>query len=437
MARAPQTHSHNLPDSFAAIGNTFNTVTAQLEGGITAKNSAIIQNELTNMQTRLTHLMQQQPDQFQGETAIHAQSIVDQINLELTAVKSAGSDPYAAKYINDVQRDLLDIVNADAGLTGLAAANGQHGFAAVPDLLSHPAQFRGNAEQTAFMQGYLQDAINLGNAATALADHGLAPGSAEAAALISSVQTFVAHSNDFTVAQGGLYSARFNNEFAADGVNGTASRALIAGLQSGDAAQIHAAANVLAANAADVASNMLGVGAAAPPPGPGIPAHIDTFAIAGTVFNDATTRLIGGVFDGLANDGNRQAIINDLMATQTGLTALLTDHPEQFQGRAGADTARIITLLGKEMTAVANAGTDPHADAAINHLQQRIASIVAHDAVLKAAALDGGAIGFAALPGAAGPAGQHHDGGGHGIVPMDDAAIAMAHPVTHLDHLWA
>jgi hypothetical protein len=422
------------PD-FAQLGNIFNDATTRLVGGITPANSHAVLSDLQKVQTGLEHLITTQPNAFQGETAIHAQNIVDQLNLEMTAIKSVGNDPYAAKYINDVHRDLLDIIHADTNLSALATQNGANGFAAVPGLIAPPAPFQGNAEQTAFMTHFATDAQILGARAVDLINSGAAPNSAASAQLIHDVQAFDINVNQFTVAQGGLYSARFNNEFAFDGVNGTASRALIDGLQTGNAGEVQAAANVLAANAADVAGNMLGLGAPPAPASGGIPAQIDSFAQAGTVFNDATARLIGGVYDGLNNDGNRKAIVNDLTATKAGLETLAAQHPEQFQGAAAHQLLTIETLLGKEIAAVQGAGTNPHAAAVINDLHRDILTIVQHSPVLQAAATSGDLTGFTALPATQQGAMRGHGADrGQGPGPADDHGALAPVDAAHGDH---
>ena len=399
-------HTQNL--DFAQIGTIFNQVTTSLVGGLNEQNAQLVMKDLQTIQSGLERLITKHPEQFQGEAGIHAQNIADQVNLEMQAIKSIGTDPYAAKYINDVQRDLIDIVQGDDQLAALASRHGASGFAPVPDLLVPPAPFHGNAEQTAFMRQFAADAVNLGNRAVTLAEQGAAPNSAETQKLIQDITDYVDNSNAFTVAQGGLYSARFNNEFALDGVNGTASRALIHALQAGDADQVQAAANVLAANAADVAGNMLGIGDTPMPTGNGIPQHIDTFAQAGSVFNDATTKLIGGVYDGTQNDGNRQSIINDLTAARDGLAGLLQAHPEEFQGAAGNHAQKIVTLLGKEIDAVEAAGTGPGGSAQINALHRTIVGIVQNDPTLKVAAADGDVVGFSALPQGPGASAKPH-----------------------------
>jgi hypothetical protein len=387
---------------FAEIGTFFNEVTTSLVGGVSARNGQLLMRELQTIQTGIENLLAKHPEQFQGEAAIHAQNIADQLNLEMQAIKSIGTDPYAAKYINDVQRDLIDIVQGDDQLAALASSNGHSGFAPVPDLLVPPAPFQGNAEQTAFMRKFASDAVELGDRAVGLVQQGVAPNSADTQQLVHDITAYVSNANGFTVAQGGLYSARFNNEFALDGVNGTASRALIHGLQTGDAGEVKAAANILAANAADVAGNMLGIGDTPAATGNGIPAQIGSFAQAGAVFNDATTKLIGGVYDGAQNDGNRQSILSDLNATRTGLSDLLTAHPEQFQGATGNHVQQIVTLLGKEIGAVDAAGAAPGSAGQINTIHRSIIGIVENDPALKALATDGDTVGFLPLPDASG-----------------------------------
>ena len=436
-------HSHAARD-FAAIGETFNDATTQLVGGVSADNQARVLADLQAVQNDLAKLLVQQPGAFTGETAIHAQNIVDQLNLEIGAVKSAGTDPYAAKYINDVQRDLLDIVNGDDNLVALATQHGAHGFAAVPDLLIKPAPFQGNAEQTAFMKQFVADATDLGAQAVDLAvTDKVGPNDPQTLALEHKIQDFATQVDAFTKAQGGLYSARFDNEFAHDGVNGTATRALVDALAAGDGAKVQAAANVLAANAGDVASNMLGIGATPAPAGPGIPDHIDSFAVAGTVFNDATSRLIGGVYDGLHNDGNRATILADLTATQKGVQGLLADN--QFQGRAAHDAGAIVKLLGAEITAVQTAGGALNANETVNDLHRAILGIVKHDGALMAAASVGDVQGFSPLPKAARPAGPisdvmaHHDGHGHHHGGAGAAIEVAAEPSPMLadhSHMW-
>jgi hypothetical protein len=431
--------SNNL--TFAQVGEIFDDATTRMVGGINDHNQGAILRDLAKVQNGIETLLAKNPGDFQGIAAIHAQNIIDQINLEVTAIKSIGSDPFAAKYINDVQRDLIDIVQGDQALLTLANQGNHHGFDAVPDLIARPAQFQGDAVQTEFMKGFVTTSQNFAERANALADH---PDGAAAQQLIGEMQGYAANANAFTMQQGGLYSARFNNEFASDGVNGTATRALIDGLQTGNADKVHAAAEVLVANAADVAGNMLGIGDTVPQIGNGIPAHFNTFAEVGTVFNDATAKLVGGVYD-----GNRQSIHNDLAAAQQGIKDLLVEHADQFQGRAGTHAQQIIGLLDRELKVVDAVDAGPNAATQLNTLHSRIIGIVQGDAALATLATADDAAGFMALPGLLkghgympgnghGSGGGHDGGHGHGAAQVAMSAIApepdpLAHIFTPLD----
>ena len=409
----------NHSPTFAQIGEIFNDATTRMVGGINQNNSDQILRDLAHIQSGLENLLQNHPDTFTGVAGIHAQNIVDQLNLEVTAIKTVGTDPFAAKYINDVQRDLIDIVQGDEQLTALANRGGHNGFAAVPDLLAPPAQFVGNAVQTEFMKNFVATSQDFADRAIALIDHN--GSAADKQTLITQIEAYTQSANTFTVQQGGLYSARFNNEFASDGVNGTASRALIDGLQTGNGDKVHAAAEVLAGNSADVASNMLGIGDPVPVIGNGIPDHIDTFAQAGVVFNDATAKLVGGVYD-----GNRASIHNDLTAAEQGIKDLVANNPDDFQGKTGTHANKIVSLLEKELSLVDNVDAGPDAATQINKIHSQILNIVQHDATLAAAATDGDATGFTQLPGLlkGGGNGGHGHGGNGPAAPQAIAAVA-------------
>ena len=269
----------NTPMDFASIGALFNDATNRLEGGVTVGNEHKILSDLNAVQTKLSALIKAQPDLFTGMTAIHAQEIVDQIHLETGAIRALGTDPFAAKEINDIHRDLIDIVHGDNNLATLATQHGANGFAAVPAPLAPPAPFHDSAAQTTFLQNFAADAQALGEKAIA------AVGTPAAAQVAHDIQVFAANANAFVAApeQAGLYSARFANELGTHGVNGSVSHALIHALETGNAAQVQVAANALAANVMDVQGNNLAFGATAAPAVSPIPAHIDSFAQAGTV----------------------------------------------------------------------------------------------------------------------------------------------------------
>src|SRR5260370_10878608 len=79
----------------------------------------------------------------------------------------------------------------------------------------------------------------------------------DVAGLVQQIQTFITNANTFDQSQGGLFSARFWNEFRTDGTSGTAATALIEGLQTQKAGEVAAAVEQLATNSADVGTNNL------------------------------------------------------------------------------------------------------------------------------------------------------------------------------------
>ena len=207
----------------------------------------------------------------------------------------------------------------------------------------------------------------------------------------------------YSTAQGGLFSARFNNEFNLNGVQGTASRELITGLQTGNADLVNGAAEVLSANAADVRGNMLANGDTfTPVANGGIPTFIDTVHDAGVLFDDAVTKLLGGVYSG-AQGNNQTSILNDLNATKTGLQNTITD--QGLTGHALDDIQHVISLLEQESSLVGgiNNTAAPTQVSAVNgqigHIEAQILDIINHDATLAAMAVGpDGTAGFVALP---------------------------------------
>ena len=204
-----------------------------------------------------------------------------------------------------------------------------------------------------------------------------------------------------------MFSARFNNEFTLNGVQGTASREMITGLETGNADLANGAAAVLMANASDVRGNMLANGLGpdgqpfVPAPNGGIPDHIDTVNVAGLVFNDSMTKLIGGVYS-----GNQQSIVNDLDAAKTGLQNAITN--EGITGHALNDINQVISLLGQEASLVGGIDTTAPTQVSpvngqINQIEAKILNVINHDAALATLATgtdaDGNpTTGFVALP---------------------------------------
>src|SRR5204862_8278980 len=126
--------------------------------------------------------------------------------------------------------------------------------APVPDLDRPAGPFRDGGEQTACIAQGSQASNHLGQMATTIANNGFQGGTA---GLVQQFQTFADNANAFDQAQGGLWSARFWNEFRVDGTTGVAAKALIEGLQTQNAGEVNAAVEQLAANSGDVGSNNL------------------------------------------------------------------------------------------------------------------------------------------------------------------------------------
>jgi trimeric autotransporter adhesin len=155
---------------------------------------------------------------------------------------------FVGRAINDIHRDIIDIAQGDPGVQALFNPT------PLPALNTPAAPFHDNADQTAFVTQWIQDSNHLGQAAVTIANNGF---TGDIAGLVQDIQTFANNANAFDQSQGGLWSARFWNEFRSDGTTGTAANALIEGLQTQNAGEVSAAAEQLAANSADVGGNNL------------------------------------------------------------------------------------------------------------------------------------------------------------------------------------
>jgi hypothetical protein len=386
---------------------------------ITHQNQALLVKQVSTVQTQLQNLIDSGAlSNLDGVgnpnvSLVHAQNIADQMSFLKTQISTFGTDTFNPKFINDVVRDVQDIVAGDTALSALAHQNNHSGFQQVSFLLTDPTPFPDSDTQTATLLQFIADSNSLAERAKTLA--GTDPGSADVAQLVSDIKTFSEHADAYSTEQGGLFSARFNNEFTSNGVQGTASRELITGLQTGNADLVNGAAAVLTANASDVRGNMLANGDTfTPAPNGGIPTNIQTVHDAGVVFNDAMTKLIGGVYS-----GNQTSIVNDLNATKMGLQQAA----QGLTGQALQDAQKVMTLLHKEAGLVGSIDTaNPTQASAVNGqigaVQSQILNIVNHDPTLSAQAVGAdGTTGFVALPSGAAPA-------DHGLGHNDVSAFA-------------
>src|SRR6202171_5331911 len=373
--------------SFAEIGTLYNTISNELEGGVTPQNQTTLLNQVATVQTQIqglvdsgvfNNLIDDVGNPNPG-AVVRAQNISDQMNFLKQEISAYGGSAFDPKYINDVVRDVQDIVGNDDNLAALAQQGGHSGFQQVSFLLTPAAPFADSGAQTTALLQFISDTNSLTERAQGLA--GTDPHSADVQQVITDIHTFSENADAYSTAQGGLFSARFNNEFAFNGVQGTASRELIAGLEKGDANLVAGAVDVLLDNANDVQENMLTQGNTfTPAPNGGIPANIATVHDAGAVFDDAVTKLIGGVYS-----GNQQSILDDLKATQSGLHAAITN--EGITGDSLNNINHVLSLLGQEASWVGSINTASPAPVSavngqINQIQAEILNIINGDATL-------------------------------------------------------
>lgn len=251
---ADGTTAANAPhDNLAEIGLIFNDAANRILGGVNADNAGTITNDVNAVITDMQQLMQNNPLLFGGLTGVHADTVVRQMELELTYIKEAGVTPDAGRASNDNILDIIDIVQGDTNLANMASQGGVAGFSPFPDFANPTPRYQDNADQTNFWANFIAQSNSLGQEANQLV------GSGNAAAingLISQMQTFEKTVTNFDSAQGGIFEARFDNELLGNtSTLGAEVAAMIKGLQTGNAALVNAAAEEMHANSADVGGN--------------------------------------------------------------------------------------------------------------------------------------------------------------------------------------
>jgi trimeric autotransporter adhesin len=346
----------------------FNDATTREIGGVSPDQANLIVSDLIGVQQLLSAAV----PQINNLSDLHSQVIINQLNEEIATIENANSPTgtlilgtdlgqFVGRAINDIHRDIIDIAQGDSGVQAIFNPT------PLPDLNLPAAPFHDNADQTAFVTQWIQDSNQLGQAAIAIENSGF---TGDIAGLVQQIQTFEENANAFDQAQGGLWSARFWNEFRNDGTTGTAANALIEGLQTQNADEVNAAAGQLATNSADVRSNNLmadggsyanvvaAAQATAVTPNTMAPAQppvaSDASAGAGApltatdLFNDATTREIGGVSPDQLN-----LIASDLIGVQQMLSAAVP----QINNLSDLHTHVIINQLNEEIATVENANS--------------------------------------------------------------------------------
>jgi hypothetical protein len=247
--------------TFAQLGAIYDDVQSRFLGGLDATpgGAQAIQKELTIVENGLTKLMATHPELFGGVTGIHAQTIVDQIHLQINNFDNQyGFSPVAARATQDNLLDIDDIVAGDINLTNMSHMGGFNGWTPAPftDIATH--RYQDDAAQTNFWADFIASGNTLGAQAIQLSQTGT---HAQIVAFEKVLLGWEANVGNFDAAQGGIFSARFDNELA-NGPNSTVAAdvaAMIKGLNTHNATLVTLAAEGFTANAADVSGNNIPV----------------------------------------------------------------------------------------------------------------------------------------------------------------------------------
>lgn len=252
--------------SLVKLGQQFDTISQQLGAAVGdlplnadfkqvfTGNQDQVLNALGQVQHGLNDLLDTHPQQFQGVAGVKLHVMANQIELERGFIQQGGVS--SALGVRDVQRDILDIVNNDTTLSAAANQKGQHGFTSLTPLQNPPQPFQDNDAQTQFLNqsdqtlNHIVQQISQLRGSDAAQDH---------QPLVQQIRAFDQTVSQFAGSQGGVYSARFNNELAQHSTNETASHQLIKGLETHNHTLITAAESILLANMGDVGGNQIPV----------------------------------------------------------------------------------------------------------------------------------------------------------------------------------
>jgi len=170
----------------------FNDATTRETGGVGPDQVSLIVSDLVGVQQMLSAA----DPQINSLTDLHTHVIINQLNEEIAAVENVNSPTdtpilgtdlgqYVGRAINDIQRDIIDIAQADAGVQGLFNPTPLP----PPNLPATP--FHDDATQTAFMTQWIQDSNHLGQAAITIENNGF---TGDTAGLVQQIQTFASNS---------------------------------------------------------------------------------------------------------------------------------------------------------------------------------------------------------------------------------------------------
>jgi uncharacterized protein YeaO (DUF488 family) len=247
----------NAPHAdLAQIGAIFDDFVNKSLGGINASNQQTLAHEARVLTSDLKQLIHDHPDQFQGLTAVHAETVVRQLELEQHYVQDAANNPVAGRGSNDNLLDIIDIVQGDANLAQMANDGTVSGFTPLGDALNPTPKYLDNQAQTNFWANFIADSNSLGDQAVQAVSQGGNHGG-----LIRALLNFEHQATQFDASQSGIFEARFDNELLGKtSTLGAEVTKMIEGLRTGNVALVQAAADEMHANAADVGGNNLPIG---------------------------------------------------------------------------------------------------------------------------------------------------------------------------------
>src|SRR5215471_9244825 len=204
----PNEDSHAMAEiNNEQIGMIFDDATTLLVGGVDASNFQAITNDLKTVQADMAAI-----SAGDGEgtlTELHYDVMEHQLNLEITALEQAlnVTNPFAARTVNDIHRDILDIFLGDPNLVAEKGAS----WTPLPQLTTPATPFADDAKQTTFVSNFITDS-------NTLADR--APAGETGDQLIHDLQHFITEANNFVMANAQtstVFNARFENEIGAEG----------------------------------------------------------------------------------------------------------------------------------------------------------------------------------------------------------------------------
>jgi hypothetical protein len=132
-APLPAGTTATAPHNLAEIGAIFDDVASQILGGVNDDNRAQITDDINAVISDMQALMTANPELFDGLTGVHADEIVQQLQLELVYINDPAISPTAAQASVDNILDIIDIIQSDANLADMTTQDGISGFSPLPD----------------------------------------------------------------------------------------------------------------------------------------------------------------------------------------------------------------------------------------------------------------------------------------------------------------